>query len=107
MNPPPPAGHQLLTLLGSLAIFAPMFLGGWMLITARRRIDDGAPHCAKCAYNLTDLTSERCPECGIVLSPENRCIGEYSEMRWSRFALGAVLLFVPAMLAIVRFIRSA
>lgn len=107
MNPQPWLAHGEIPLLREFATFAPMILGSWLLLTARRRIDDGAPHCAKCAYNLTGLTSDRCPECGIVLTADNRCVGDYSEMRWSRFAFGAALLLVPAMLALARFIRDA
>ncbi len=28
------------------------------------------PHCAECNYNLTGLTSNRCPECGTFLAPD-------------------------------------
>ena len=35
-------------------------------------IEYGAGHCRGCGYDLTGLTSERCPECGRTLLPEER-----------------------------------
>lgn len=35
-----------------------------------------SPFCRKCEYNLTGLTSTRCPECGTVISPETTIYGE-------------------------------
>jgi hypothetical protein len=32
----------------------------------------GAGFCGKCGYNLTGLTSERCPECGEALRDKDR-----------------------------------
>ncbi len=33
------------------------------------------PHCRGCEYSLRGIASERCPECGLVLSEENIAIG--------------------------------
>jgi len=33
-----------------------------------RRVGD-EPRCRKCKYELTNLTSDRCPECGVTLGP--------------------------------------
>src|SRR5687768_2249915 len=40
----------------------------------RRRGD--TPHCRKCGYTLTGLSSERCPECGQALSEDTIVYGE-------------------------------
>ena len=57
------------------------------------------PHCRKCDYNLTGLTSERCPECGARLSP---LATEYGERRRSaRRIVGGLLCLVPAALALL------
>ena len=50
----------------------------------RRRGD--TPHCRKCNYTLTGLSSERCPECGEVLNEETIVHGE----RTRRPILGGV-----------------
>lgn len=52
-----------------LAGLASFILGVILLgcaLWVRRRGD--APHCRCCGYNLTNLTSDRCPECGTPLS---------------------------------------
>lgn len=38
----------------------------------RRRVAAGVEHCRRCDYQLTGLGSDRCPECGMQLTPRNR-----------------------------------
>jgi hypothetical protein len=40
----------------------------WRLRSRLVNLREGdAPHCERCGYNLTGLTSGRCPECGSLL----------------------------------------
>jgi len=34
------------------------------------------PYCGNCNYNLTGLTSDRCPECGTIMSPDMIVYGQ-------------------------------
>ena len=55
---------RLLIVLPPLIVLS--ILAIWLLKTGiwpRRR--GVTPHCAGCGYNLTGLTGERCPECGV------------------------------------------
>ncbi len=49
------------------------------------------PRCRKCRYELTNLKSEACPECGTALTPRNRVTGLRS--KW-RMALAPVALLL-------------
>ncbi len=81
-----------LTIIGGM-----MLTGGWLLLTARRHeAATGDPHCIGCGYNVVNLPSDRCPECGAKLSPDTIAYGPPSRMRWNRFWLGAAFLFIPA-----------
>jgi hypothetical protein len=84
------SGLFLLALLLSLEV-ALLYAG------RRRRIGD-EPHCRRCNYLLRGLQSERCPECGAVLSPAAIVHGE-RRRRWGAFAAGwLILALVGAML---------
>ncbi len=54
-----------------------------------RRVGD-EPRCRKCGYNLTGLTSERCPECGTAASGKNVVVG----IRRRRVLAPSLLLFL-------------
>ena len=56
----------LILVLIPVLVFAGVLLL-WRGLRRRRRGD--TPHCAACGYNLTGLTSEKCPECGSVITP--------------------------------------
>ena len=45
-------------------------LGVGMTVRESRRRIGSEPHCRKCGYLLLGLESERCPECGAILSPD-------------------------------------
>lgn len=62
----------------------------------KRRIGD-APHCRKCNYLLHGLESERCPECGAMLSPAAIVHGE-RRRRWGAFVTGWFLLLLAVFL---------
>ncbi len=66
-----------------------------MLSRPRRR--GTTPHCARCEYNLTGLTSDRCPECGTEMIPANIVYGEKIRRPWLAVtAVGvAVIVMVP------------
>lgn len=53
------------------------------------------PHCARCEYNLTGLTSERCPECGANLIAGNIVHGEQRQTRGR--AIGGILCLLPVL----------
>ncbi|MCB9858240.1 MAG: hypothetical protein H6818_21355 [Phycisphaerales bacterium] len=80
-----------------------MAVGGWLLLTARRRAAGSGPHCASCGYNLSHLESSRCPECGLVLSPDTISDGPPSRFSWGRFWIGAAMVFVPAIWVVIDF----
>jgi hypothetical protein len=50
------------------------------------------PRCAECQYELTGLTSERCPECGTTVSPGRVVLGSRQLRRGSAVAGGIALL---------------
>lgn len=82
---------------------AMMGLGGWLLMTARRRPAGSGPHCMACGYNLAHLESPKCPECGAGLSEDTISDGPPSRFEWGRFWLGALLVFIPACWVVVDF----
>jgi len=86
-----------------VTISSMMVGGGWMLLTARRREAGEGPHCMRCGYNVAMLRDMICPECGARLTTETISDGPPSRMSWSRFWLGAVLLFVPACWVVLDF----
>jgi len=55
-------------------------LFGWLVVRLvrryRRRGRTGQQLCRRCRYQLTGLTADRCPECGLSLTPENRITGQ-------------------------------
>ncbi len=52
------------------------------------------PHCRRCDYDLTDLTSEQCPECGQALSGHNVVVGRRPR-RPRLTGLGALCIALP------------
>jgi hypothetical protein len=71
----------ILGVLGCLLIWR-----GWRV---RRRGE--TPRCRKCDYNLTGLTSDRCPECGLSLETGALVHGERYR-RWWWAVLGVVFM---------------
>jgi len=90
----------------ALFVSAGVGCGGWLLLSARVREDSDDLHCLWCGYNLTGLTSDRCPECGAAMSAESCCHGPPSRMRWGRFVAGAVLVCGPAAVVVLRYFGS-
>jgi hypothetical protein len=73
--------------------FAAVLVAGALLIVRgwpRRR--GPTPHCRKCGYNLTALTSNRCPECGASLKEQRSIV--YGERHARRLLLVVGLLLV-------------
>src|SRR5262252_8350078 len=72
----------------------PLLLGGIMLFAgglwSRRRGDE--PHCIKCDYILIGIQSDRCPECGTLLSPRTIVYGERYRRPWR--IVGGILMIV-------------
>lgn len=79
--------------ISNLLTLAAVGFGGLVVcaLGLRGRREGDTPHCRKCAYNLTGLTSERCPECGSFLSPSSVVRGVYRP-RWTPLITGAVVL---------------
>lgn len=72
------------------------FLAVVLLRQARRSARTGTtPRCAKCSYNLTGLSSQRCPECGTELTAGTIVYGDFRRS-WSRMILGCVCLAIAA-----------
>ncbi len=63
------------------------------------------PFCRKCDYNLTDLTSDRCPECGILLSEKTIVHGQ--RHRRAGLIIAGVLFSLPLLLLMVAFLAHA
>jgi hypothetical protein len=61
-----------LLLLASVAVLA-MVMTEFEGVTI---IEYGPGHCRDCGYNLTGLTSDRCPECGRTLESEEKANDE-------------------------------
>ncbi len=59
----------------------------WRLIRRKRIV--GQPHCRRCNYLLINAPSDRCPECGLLLTLGNRVIGRPQSRR---IALAASLM---------------
>ncbi|NLE58562.1 MAG: hypothetical protein GX616_09400, partial [Planctomycetes bacterium] len=87
---------RLLIELVALLAVGILLLG--MLSRPRRR--GTTPHCARCEYNLSGLTSNRCPECGTEMIPANIVYGEKIRRPW--LAVTAVALAVIVMVLIGR-----
>jgi hypothetical protein len=90
------AGAIFLLIAGLLSL-----LGGWLVKTGFfPRLRGEIPHCARCGYNLTLLTSDRCPECGSQLTPDGVRIGEGQQsvlrILWGFVCFMPLLLFVVA-----------
>jgi hypothetical protein len=87
-------GLRLLVMLAVLV--AACILVMRMLRRPRRR--GTTPHCARCDYNLTGLTSECCPECGAEMTAGSIVYGELVRRPWGKVLAGVivVVLLVPA-----------
>lgn len=84
-----------------VVLMAVPLVGGLLLLIgglrARRR--GRTPHCRSCDYNLTGLTSDRCPECGAEVTPFTIVYGE-RHRRPLRAVAGTVLLCMAAALMV-------
>lgn len=58
----------------------------WRLLSPRP--DPAGAHCRRCNYLLALCTSDRCPECGLELTPANR--GPSRRRRWLTASMAAV-----------------
>ena len=79
-----------------LAVLILLAFGLWLLrigLWPRRQGD--MPHCRTCDYNLTGLTSDRCPECGTGLDAQAVVVG--LRHRRPGLAVAGVVLCLPAL----------
>ena len=63
------------------------------LVGLRGWREGDTPFCKRCAYNLTGLVSERCPECGAPTDPDGIVYG-VRRRRWLLIVGGTVPLVV-------------
>lgn len=94
--------HLVATLISTsmswpiVALPAALVVGLVLLIVGLRGRRVGEePRCRKCKYELTGLTTDRCPECGTTITPETTVYG----LRCRRAAFwipGALLLLMTA-----------
>ena len=77
-------------------------LGGLVLVMLglRGRRLGSEPRCRVCEYNLTGLTSDRCPECGATLSPTSVAYGVRCRNRIAIVAGVVVLAFTLGVLVL-------
>jgi len=90
---------HLLDMLHSMAWL--MALGGAiaLILGLRGRSLPAGPRCRKCEYDLTGLTSERCPECGNVIA-ETGVVHVRRQRRRGAIVL-SVLLLLPSVAVLV------
>ena len=65
----------------------------------RRR--GNTPHCRKCNYTLTGLSSDRCPECGQVLNEDTIVHGERTRHQILGGVASSLLLLAVAITAVI------
>lgn len=89
-----------------LHLIAALALGLFLLIRGLRGRSIGdEPRCRRCAYNLTGLESDRCPECGVVLTDRTRVRG-LRRRRWVSLIAGIlVLIFCVCREDVVRYVH--
>jgi len=71
-------------------------------MSVRREREEFVPRCAKCGYNLTGLTENRCPECGTPFDPD-ALKGAAPKKGPSSDRLLAELLLLPLLFTIPMF----
>ncbi len=80
-------------------------VGVYLLVTGLRPRRRGtAPHCGRCGYNLTGLSSERCPECGMSLIAGSIVQGE--GRRNPRRVAAGFLCLAPAAVLLIAPLRT-
>lgn len=60
---------------------APILVAAFFLFLGRQRRVGNNPHCRRCNYLLHGINSDRCPECGAMLSPAAIAYGERCRRR--------------------------
>jgi hypothetical protein len=86
------SGVLVLTIMAALAL-----PGLWLFVWGvwpRRRGEE--PRCRKCAYNLTGLESERCPECGSDVKIVGGVVPGVRKRRPGLIVSGVLLLLLSA-----------
>jgi hypothetical protein len=53
-----------------------LLIGGWLFFRRPRKRRGNEPHCGKCDYPLSGISSERCPECGTVIDAKSLSYGQ-------------------------------
>ena len=93
-------------ILSFSCLVVPLFVVGLVLLKKGLRPPrlGSMPHCRKCDYNLTGLTSDRCPECGQELA--ERAIVQGQRQRRPGMVLAGVVCLLPACLVIVQILRE-
>jgi hypothetical protein len=71
----------------------PLLLAGVLLYFGRRRRVGTDPHCRRCNYLLHGIESERCPECGGMLSQGAIVRGE-PRRRWGLLIFGWLVVLL-------------
>jgi hypothetical protein len=59
------------------------------------------PRCARCAYDLTGLTSDRCPECGVTIGPKTTRQGLWRRRTGCLLAGASLLILEVASVAVL------
>jgi len=79
-----------------IAFFAFVGGGAALLVGMAGHRVGSEPVCRKCRYNLTDLKSPQCPECGIALTPKGILIGVHRRRPRAIFLGICTLIFGAA-----------
>lgn len=66
------AGGSQPVLVGLLGAFVVLACAAMILSEDVQLLEYGLGYCRDCGYNLTGLTTDRCPECGRTIQPIER-----------------------------------
>lgn len=89
-----------------VSALVPLVIGIVLIRRSRARRHGDAPHCRRCDYQLTGITSDRCPECGAHLVPDGVVRGQQSPAA-ALLRIGLIVTFLGSVAVVMRAERVA